>query len=48
MDLLMYLFSLFSDYLQSQVDEIIHNITDIRSPAFLLIFLKIYRKFNNI
>ena len=46
------LFSFFSDYLQSQVDEIIHNIIDIRSPGymwlFLCIFIKIYRKFNNI
>jgi len=42
----------FSGYLQSQVDEIIHNVTNIRSPAymwlFLWIFIKIYRKFDNI
>ena len=43
---------LFPFFSESQVDEIIHNITDIRSPAymwlFLLIFIKISRRFNNI
>lgn len=32
---------LFSDYFHSQIDEIIDNITDIRSPAYTYIFLKI-------
>ena len=44
---------LFADYLtnywQSQMNTIIHNLTDIRSPGytclFLLIMIKIYRKF---
>lgn len=42
----------FSNYLQSQIDEIVHNITDIRSPAymwlFLWIFIRVYRKYNNL
>jgi hypothetical protein len=42
----------FSNYLQSQIDEIVHNLTDIRSPAymwlFLWIFIKVYRKHNNL
>jgi hypothetical protein len=42
----------FYNYLQSQMDEIVHNLTDIRSPAymwlFLWIFIKVYRKSNNL
>jgi len=38
----------FSDYVNSQFNEIIDTVTDIRSPAytwlFLWIFVKIYRK----
>jgi len=45
MNLLMYLVFLFSDYLQSQFDEIRHNIS---SPDYMFFFLaisiKIYRK----
>ena len=43
---------LFSDTLQSDIDHAIYSLTDIRSPfytwLFLWIFIKIYRKFNNI
>ncbi len=49
----MSLIDLFADsltnYWQSQVNTIIHNITDVTSPGytwlFLLIMIKIYRKF---
>jgi hypothetical protein len=38
----------FSDYVHSQINEIIDNITDIRSPGytylFLWIFIEIYMK----
>jgi len=38
----------FSDYFNSQIDHIIYSVTDIRSPAytllFLWIFVKIYRE----
>lgn len=34
----------FSDYFHSQINEIINTITDIRSPAYTWIFIRIYRK----
>ena len=44
------LFSFFSDYLQSQVDEINHSIYDLTNPGytylFLAILIKISRKLN--
>lgn len=49
----MSLIDLFTDYWtnywQSQINAIIHDITNVRSPGytwlFLLIMIKIYRKF---
>jgi hypothetical protein len=42
----------FSNYVHSQIDEIVHNLTDIRSPAYLWLFLwiliRLYRKSNNL
>lgn len=43
------LFSFFSDYLQSQIDEINHNLHDITNPGytyfFIAILIRIYRKY---
>jgi len=34
----------FSDYFHSQINEIMDTITDIHSPAYTWIFIKIYRE----
>ena len=42
----------FSDFLQSDIDHAIYSITNIDSPFytwfFLWVFIKFYRKLNNI
>ena len=46
------IYTFFSNYFQAQVDGTINAITDIHSSFytwfFLVIFIKIYRKLNNI
>lgn len=43
-----WIIKIFSDYVHSQINEIIDTITNIRSPAytylFLWIFIEIYRE----
>lgn len=34
----------FLDYFNSQINEIIDTITNLRSPAYTWIFIKIYRE----
>jgi hypothetical protein len=48
MEIIEWILNFFSDYFNSQINEIIDTITNIRSPAytflFLWIFIRIYRK----